>query len=35
MLKKLGLEEYIRQSGKLATQWVKGKMQSPGGNVQV
>jgi hypothetical protein len=35
MLKKLGLDEYIRQSGKIATQWVRGKTPIPGGDVQV
>lgn len=35
MLKKLGLDEYIRKSGEIATQWVRGKTPLPGGDVQV
>ena len=35
MLKKLGLEEYIEQSGQLITQWARGKTIPPGSDVQV
>ncbi len=35
MLKKLGLDEYIRRSGEISLQWVKGKTPILGGDVQV
>jgi len=35
MLKKLGLEEYIRKSGEISIQWVRGKTHIPGDDVQV
>ena len=35
MLKKLGLDEYIRQSGKISLQWVRGRTTGFGGDVQV
>ena len=35
MLKKLGLDEYIRESGELSLQWVRGRTPIPGGDVQV
>jgi hypothetical protein len=35
MLKKLGLDEYIRKSADISTQWVRGKTPIPGGDVQV
>ena len=35
MLKRLGLDEYIRQSGKIAAQWVRGRTPTLGGDVHV
>ena len=35
MLKKLGLDEYIRQSGKISAQWVRGRTSTLGGDVRV
>jgi hypothetical protein len=35
MLKKLGLDEYIRQSGEISLQWVRGRTTAFGGDVQV
>jgi hypothetical protein len=35
MLKKLGLDEYIRQSPEISLQWVRGRTPIPGGDVQV
>ena len=35
MLKKLGLDEYIRQSGKISLQWVRGRTTGFGGDVQI
>jgi len=34
MLKKLGLEEYIKKSGQLQTQWARGKTILPGDDVK-
>jgi hypothetical protein len=35
MLKKLGLDEYIKRSVEISTQWVRGKTPTLGGDVQV
>lgn len=35
MLKKLGLDEYIRQSSEISAQWVRGRTSGFGGDVQV
>jgi len=35
MLKKLGLDEYIRRSSELLTQWARGKTPIPGDDVQI
>jgi hypothetical protein len=35
MLRKLGLDEYIRKSGELVIKWARGKTPIPGGDVQV